>query len=340
MKLERNGIVVIIFIVTFVILLLFSFLTSGYRLDIKGFFVAIYFAIWIDAVAYVILTFVLPYLSERKKAKKKTKSGFSPAPGVTPAPFRSPRSNLPLRERIAAYVAERRREDGLSAPEPLLPSRPVPSATAAPADTASRRSVTASIPEISAPAAVSFAFTGGGTVSAGDEMGDLPLPDDFGSIDDSSRGMESLPGLDDDGGDLGGFGDEDEMLTDFGEEESVLSTQSGLDLPETVSPSSFAMPGGELPDFDGTIEPDVAESDLIPDDGMMDLSGDDVLMIDDDIDVSPSSPEPGGISEDGLPDLDDTLEPDIQDSDLSGDEDFDDIELMDLEPEEPEKSSK
>ena len=343
MKLERNGIVAIIFVITFVILLLFSLLTSGFRLDIKGIFVAIYFAVWVGAVAFVILTFVLPYLSDRKKEKKRAKAGSSHSGGGTPAPFRSPRSGLPVRERIVTYVAERRREDGLSAPEPLRPSRTVTSGSAGmPSAGASHRvvAVSGSASQVSPVDRISPEIPEAPRVSGNDDLGDLPLPDDFGSVDESDSDMGGLPGLDDDFDDLDGFGGGDEMPSDLNDDNSGLLGDFGdiHSAPEPVSAPSPVMSDGELPGFDGDIDSDFIESDLMSDDGIMDLSGDDILTMDDDEERPSSHSSSGGLSEAGLPDLDDSLEPDIIDSDLSGDEDFDDIEFMDLEPEEPDKS--
>lgn len=336
MKLERNGIVAIVFAVTFVILLLFSLITSGFRLDLKGILVAVYFSIWVGAVAFVILTFVIPYIAERKKEPKKGKSAAS-AGSATPTPFKSPRSNLPVRERIVAYVAERRREDGLSAPEPLRPSKNVTSGFSGAAGSAAAPRVAASgIPPV---ASASPQQTRSSAMSGSDDMGDLPLPDDFGSVDDGSGDMGGLPGLDDDYDDMGGFGGDDDMSPDFGGDHGGLLDDSGPGEVASVSAASSGMSGGELPGFDGDLDPGFGESDLMSDDGMMDLSGDDVLTMDDDDSPSVSSSSSGGLSDDGL-DLGDTLDPDLLDSDLSSDDDFGDIEFMDLEPEEPKKGKK
>lgn len=328
MKLEKNGIVAIAFVVTFVILLLFSFLTPGSGFDLKGIFVAAYFAVWIAAATYVILTFIVPFVREKMQETRTKKAGTGSAAGIPPTPFRSPRSNLPVRDRIASYVAERRREDGLPTPVPLRPSK----------TGASQAGGLASAPRTAAatPVAAAMAPADG---AGGDDLGDIPLPDDFGSVDDdSSAGMGSLPGLEDDLDDLG-FGGSDEMGSDFGAEPGGFSDQIDEEIgdqPLSVPPDDLS--DGGLPGFDGDLEPDMGESDLMQDDSMMDLSGDDILTIDDDTSSMPDSS--GGLSDDGLPDLDGDLEPDILDSDLSGDDEFGDIEFMDLEPEEPKKAKK
>jgi hypothetical protein len=335
MKLERNGIVAIIFVVTFVLLIVLSFLTSGFRLDLKGIFIAVYFSVWISAVAFVVFTFVLPYMADRKKVKKTAKIGStSGIRSTTPPPhFKSPRSGLPVRERIVAYVAERRREDGLSAPEPLRPSRTVSSVSAGPAGaTASQRVMVGSGSQISsATSGGSVGLSGSGTTSGGDVMDDLPLIDEFGPVDDSSGDMGSLPGLDDDLGDLNEFGggDDNGLLGDFGEIQSTPKQKSGPS-PEKAD--------RVVPDVEKVIEPGFAESGLILDDGILDFTDEDVLSMDDD--TSSSSSDAGGLLSAGLPDLDDSLDPDMMDSDFSGDEDFGDIEFLDIEPEEPKKRSK
>lgn len=325
MKLEKNGIVAATFVICFVVLLLFSLLTSGFRVDIKGIVVAIYFSLWVAAAAFVILTFIIPFIQEKREEQKTKKTQPGQGPGAVPTPFRSPRSGLPVRERIAAYVAERRREDGLPAPEPIRPSRAGTGVAQSPAESVS--------------ASVAPAVTSAGDAEGGD-LGNIPLPDDFGTMDGTSGDMGSLPGLDDDDlGDLGGFSEDDDLSGGYGDAGPGSAPEIGEDL-ELPSPSSPAddLPDGGLPGFDGDLEPDLGESDLMTDDGMMDMSGDDILTIDED--TSSPSPSGGGLSEEGLPDLDGDLEPDILDTDLSGDEDFGDIEFMDLEPDEPKKEKK
>ncbi|WP_319578371.1 hypothetical protein [uncultured Methanospirillum sp.] len=344
MKLERNSIIAIVFGITLAILLLFNLVTSGFKLDLKGVLVSIYFAVWAGAVTFVLFTFILPFIKTRKEEGKKAKGGTKP--GATPVPFKSPRSGLPVRERITAYVTERRREDGLPAPEPLRPARPasgtvVTAAAAGAAAAGMAVSAAASAPEVSG--------------SDSGEMGDLPLPDDFGSVESEGDAGE-LPGLDDD---LGGFddfegGDEfgggDEMPPDFGDDNSgLLGDDGGAAMAAPSEPAEApaeSLSDGGLPGFDGDLDSDIGESDIMGDDSMMDLSGDDLLVMDEEPSSAPaeeSGGSDGGLSEAGLPDLDESLslEPDMMDNDLSGgDEDFGDIEFMDLEPEEPKKPSK
>ncbi|PWR73011.1 hypothetical protein [Methanospirillum lacunae] len=339
MKLERNSIIAIVFGVTLAILLLFNVVTSGFKVEFKGILVSVYFAIWVAAVAFVLFTFVIPYINTRKEEKKKGKAGTS---GATPPPYKSPRSGLPVRERITAYVTERRKEDGLPAPEPLRPARPA--ASEVPVSPAAAKAAAAGMVAASAAAAVSSVQPE--SADTGD-LGDLPLPDDFGSEGSGDEAGE-LPGLDDDFGDMDEFGGGEEMLSDFGDDTSGLLTDDGgavsSDIPESPVESGST---GELPGFDGDLDSEIGESDIMGDDSMMDLSGDDLLVMDEEQASAPaedlSVESDGGLSEAGLPDLDDTLslEPDMMESDLSGgDEDFGDIEFVDLEPEEPKKPAK
>jgi hypothetical protein len=332
MKLERNGIIAIVFGITFAILLLFNFLTSGFRFELKGILVSIYFAVWIGAVTFVLFTFVIPFIKVRKEEKKKAKTTtFS---GVTAAPFKSPRSGLPIRERITTYVTERRREDGLPAPEPLKPARPVSGAVASAAiatGVATAGSAHSVSPKVQEP-----------SVSGNEDLGELPLPDDFGSVESSGETGE-LPGLDDDFGSFDELEGGDEITSDFGDDNSNLLGDDGGSQPiepamNTPAASASDDLEGGLPGFEGDLESDIGESEIMGDDSMMDLGGDDLLVMDEETSVSPTENLPDGdISEAGLPDLDEALEPDMMESDLSGaDEDFGDIEFMDLEPEEPE----
>ncbi|HWQ64681.1 MAG TPA: hypothetical protein VN429_09730 [Methanospirillum sp.] len=337
MKLERNSIIAIVFGVTLAILLLFNIVTSGFKVELKGILVSVYFAIWVAAVAFVLFTFVIPYINTRKEEKKKGKPGTH---GATPPPYKSPRSGLPVRERITAYVTERRREDGLPAPEPLRPARPV--ASEAPVSAAAAKAAAAKM--VVSPAASPVQPV---TSANSSDLGDLPLPDDFGSGESVDEAGD-LPGLDDDFGEMDEFGGGEEMSPDFGDDNSGLLADDGMtvssDIPESPVESGSA---GDLPGFDGDLDSEIGESDIMGDDSMMDLSGDDLLVMDEDPSSAPaedlSVELDGGISDAGLPDLDDTLslEPDMMESDLSsGDEDFGDIEFVDLEPEEPKKPAK
>lgn len=328
MKLERNAIVALTAGATFVILLLFHLFTSGFLFNIKDFFVSIYFAIWIGALAFVILTFIIPYIQERKKRVKAAKPGMGP--GITPAPFKSPRSGMPIRERIVAYVAERRKEDGLPAPEPLRPSRTVAPPSPSPARNAA--------PAVSMPVAAAVQSVQAPAVPAptGDDMGDLPLPDDFGSVDSGSDDLGSLPGLDDDFGGMDEFGGNDDLPSGFDDGNAGLvdSDAEGESSPVSEDLPSGGLSDEGLPAFEGDLDSGFDESDMMDDSGM-DLSGDDVLTMDDeDSHVMSDDRDSGGLSEAGLPDLDDSLEPDMMESDLGGDDDFGDIEFVDLEPDE------
>lgn len=339
MKLERNSIIAIVFGVTLAILLLFNIVTSGFKVELKGILVSVYFAIWVAAVAFVVFTFVLPYIKSKQEEKKKGKAGM---PGFTPAPYKSPRSSLPIRERITAYVTERRREDGLPAPEPLRPARPAPSEV--PVSPAAAKAAAAGMVAATATAAVSSVQPDSADSS---DLGDLPLPDDFGSEGAGEEAGE-LPGLDDDFGEMDDFGGGEEMPPDFGDDNSGLLADDGISVSSDISEAPVESGSdGELPGFDGDLDSEIGESEIMGDDSVMDLSGDDLLVMDDEPSSTPvedlSVESDGGLTEAGLPDLDDdlSLEPDMMESDLSGgDEDFGDIEFVDLEPEEPKKPAK
>jgi hypothetical protein len=332
MKLERNGIVLISVVCTLLILMLFNLLTSGSVSDIKGIFIALYFSIWVGAAVFVISTYFIPFIRDYQKNAKK-KAPTQTKTQATPTPFRSPRSSLPLRERIAAYVAERRKEDGLQAPQPLRPSQTVPSGSV-PSGSTGR------VSRVTAPLSGSQKQSEAVQISqTSDDLGDLPLPDDFGSVGDSGDALGTLPGLDEEMDNFGDFGDE------------VPTESGGIEAGFNPSADPTHEPQGQvLPDIEDDLSADFGEADLINDSGVeeesgSDFSSDDLLIMDDDESFSqspaarPGSHE-GGLSEDGLSDLDTPLEPDMIDTDLSGDEDFSDIELMDFDSEELKKSKK
>jgi hypothetical protein len=298
MKVEKKLLMIITFLGALVVLLLIFYLTTGFQSGIKDLIGSVYFSLWVTAVMGLWLYIIDPYLKERPKKKDKKGTGSEP---VKTAPVQSPRSNLPLRDRIREYVAERRKEEGLPVPEPLRPSR---SSTSSGAGSSSGSS-TGYVPVAAAATAGAAVAGAGAAVSAGDS--DLPLPDDFdesGAADlfgdeypEDEEGEASLPGIEDD--DFGSF------------------DEPGVDeQPVTES--------GDLPDFEGDLEPDVSDSgfgDSIEDD----LSGKD---------EGSESEQSGGLSDEGLSDFDMPLDESMMDDDLSGDGDLTDIEFEDLEPDE------
>lgn len=287
----------ITFIGALIVLLLTFYFITGYQSGFKDIIGAIYFALWITALLGLWLYIIQPYLKDR--LKKKTVTGTE-SPIKRSGPVPSPHSNLPLRDRIREYVAERRKEEGLPVPEPLRPSKVTTSSKKTPANSDSSGGF---VPVAAATAAV----TDRSVVSADDE-GDLPLPDGFDEVgsgdifgDDFTDEEEetSLPGIED-----GDFGSYDETGTD--------------EQPVTES--------GDLPDFDGDLESDMSESDLsdsMP--GSFDTE-------------EPSSDfgeeGNGGLSDEGLADFDVPLDDSMMDDDFSDDGDLTDIEFEDLEPDE------
>lgn len=302
MKLDKRILVIIAFIGALGLFLLITGIITGFHPDLKDIITAVYFAVWVGAVAGFVAYIIYPYIQgrSREKAEKQTKSQVQ-ATGPVP----SPRPSLPLRDRIREYVTERRREEGLPVPEPLRPSRTGAPARSRPVSAASGRepggdAALAAVPAVAAVAA---------------ETGDLPLPDDF----DESGGEDIFGGdFPDEEGEEASLPDLDEDLGSFDDSESG------------ESPSE----SGDLPGFDGDLEPDLSESDLsgsdVPD-SMMDM---------DESDLDASEPEPsgqeeeGGLSDEGLPDFDMALDDDMMDGDLSGDDDLTDIQFEDLEPDE------
>ena len=258
-----------------------------------------YFAVWVTAVVGMWLFGIQPYLKDRKKAKSEQKTPVSVQKTVS---VPSPRSNLPLRDRIREYVAERRKEEGLPVPEPLRPSRSAGPSAARPGSAKTVSSGFAAGVTGAAPAVVSAA-------SSSDE-GDLPLPDDF-----DEHGPGEL------------FGDEfpdeaadDSSLPGIGEDDFGSYDDTGIDeRPMTES--------GDLPDFDGDLEPDMSDSDLS---GGMDYAEDGGAVPE----MLPDDDGGSGLSDDGLPDLDMPLDDDMMDDSMSGDDDFADIEFEDIEPDE------
>ncbi|PWR70077.1 hypothetical protein ACKUB1_13340 [Methanospirillum stamsii] len=343
MKIDKKLLLIITFVGALVVLLLVFFLTTGFSPGIKDYISAVYFAIWITAAMGMWLYGIQPYLEDRKKAKESKKA---PSVAQKVAPMPSPKSGLPLRDRIREYVTERRKEEGLPVPEPLLPSKA--GGGAAPVKTA--KGTGSSSGAAMGAAAVSGAVAGGAAAASVGE-GDLPLPDDF----DEAGGGDvfgdefpeeeggSLPGLgdeelgsfDEEGGEpsLPGLGDEDFGSFDEGEGgESSLPGLGDEDLgsfDETEVEEGPSADTGGLPDFEGDLESDISESDISDsmDDFSEEESGSDTDLLADDTGE-------GGLSEDGLPDLDMPLDDDIMDEDMSSDDEFSDIEFEDIEPDE------
>lgn len=304
MKIEKKLLMIITFIGALVILLLAFYFVTGFDSGIKDIIGALYFAIWITALAGLWLYFLKPYLDERPKKKEKKDTQTVTSQSI---PVQSPRSNLPLRDRIREYVSERRKEDGLPVPEPLRPS-----GASSPAGRASspfsgqvEGHVPVSMPSVTVGEEEMEDF------APGEGEGDLPLPDDF---DDNGTGdlFGDDSGEEDNGVSLPGIGDEglDSLDNDIGDEEPVTES-------------------GDLPDFEGDLEPDMSDS------GLDDLPGDDVWMEEPGELPTGESDEisDGGLSDEGLPDLDIPMDDSMMDEDIGGD-DLADIEFEDLEPDE------
>lgn len=297
MKIEKKLLMVGTFIGALVVLLLIFYFITRFESGIKDIIGAVYFTLWITAVIGVWLYILQPYLKDRSK-KKAVKGSASPVQRTGPVP--SPRSNLPLRDRIREYVAERRKEEGLPVPEPLLPSRTTSSSgkVAASSESAGRYT-----PPVRA------ATKGADASIPASDAGDLPLPDDFDESDggdlfgdDFSDGGDdsSLPGIEDDD-----FGSYDEPGVD---EKPVTET-------------------GDLPEFDGDLDDDMSVSDFT------DSISDDFAAPDEPA-PDAQQEDDSGLSEEGLSDFDMPIDEGMMDEDLSDDSDLSEIEFEDLEPDE------
>jgi hypothetical protein len=130
MKISRNILVLSCFVITFVILLIVAAVTGTFfePSPAKALLISVYFAGWTALFVFCVCTFLLPqvqaaggfsamFLTNQKRQKKQKEVEY-PHP-TEEIPKQSPRSDLPVRERIAAYVTERRREEGIPAPVPL-----------------------------------------------------------------------------------------------------------------------------------------------------------------------------------------------------------------------------
>jgi len=264
MKISRNAIVLFCSVVTFIILLLVA-AVQGTLFELQSILVAVFFAGWVALLVFCIFTLVLPRVRAAQKAsrKQKSQSRATAPPPAEEIPKRSPRSNLPVRERISAYVEERRREEGIPAPALLRPTRSSQAAAAAAPHIAPSVSSTEELPGIDE----NLEFDLGADVAA--EAG-ITAP----------SGSDELPGFDGDL-DLDGMGAEDIVgADDLGLDDSFDSDGGSSELDSTGDASN-----GDLPGFDGDL--DVGSDALddlgdIGDDSMAtDGSGDEMESLDD-----------------------------------------------------------
>ncbi len=297
MNVEKKQQMGIVFVGALFALLSVFYLITGFKSGIKDVVGAVYFALWVTAVMGVWIYLIQPYLKERPKKQLKSTT-IEPEKAI---PIQSPRANLPLRDRIREYVAERRKEENLPIPEPLRPSR---SSLAHAASTSSTPS-SGGYGATSAPLIESAEEEITSTTASGE--GDLPLPDDFeeeGSPDlfgeeYSEEGTEtSLPGLDDE--DFGSY--EDTSM----EEEAAAESE-------------------DVPDFEGSLEENMDDAGLLE-------PLDDTSTSSEVDEGSQEELDGGGLSDEGLADFDMPLDESMMDDDLSGDGDLSDIEFDDLEP--------
>jgi hypothetical protein len=353
MKITRNVIVLFCFVAVFVILLIVAAVQGtlfGPSL-VKSIFVAVFFAGWSALLVFCIFTFVLPRIRDAtRNSRNQTNQRRTTSPPPTEeVPRRSPRSDLPVRERISRYVEERRIEEGISAPTLLRPTR-------------STQVV---------PPAVSHITQ---SVNSTDE-----LPGIDGDLDLAGMGPEGIVGADDSGlndsfdlgdGDSGlndsfDLGDGDSNLNDsfdLGDGDSNLNDSFDLGDGDSDLNDSLDSSGGDLPGFDGDLDDsfddleDVGGNSIATDDSddemesldtsgfddfddiggdSFDANGGDDLMAMDDAGMNDSLFNDSPMeSDEDLPDFDGALDLPMDDDDLMlADNDFGDIEeIGDLEP--------
>ncbi len=287
MKLEKSTLIAVIFVVSLVILSIISFVLSGFKFELQSIIAALYFAIWITLVAFLYVKIIGPFINSKMEERAKAKTKEQSSQKVTNTPRPSSRAHLPLRERIQKYVAERRQEDGLPVPEPLKPSRTVVK-TSGNGRSAAKTGTAAGLGTIGAAAGAATLSNNTDTLS--ESVEELPgLPDNFDFEDPDgnvNNGEIDLPGLDDmDSSSIG--------VSDDNEEVESLPDLPNLD---DDMDSDF---GDEPFDNDGS-------SNLIDEESESTIESDN-----------------DSIDDSALPDFEGPLEPDMEMSDLSFDDDMD-----------------
>jgi hypothetical protein len=132
MKISRNILVLSSFIITFAILMIVFAVTGRFfePAPMKALLIATYFAGWVAFFVFCVCVFfpkvqaagglsAMFHGTHKIQEEQEKSESFTPEEEIQK---RSPRSELPVRERIAAYVMERRREEGIPAPSPLYQS--------------------------------------------------------------------------------------------------------------------------------------------------------------------------------------------------------------------------
>ena len=329
MKISHNIIAFFSFVAIFILLLIVA-VVRGTLFEPslnKSIVVSIFFAAWFALLVLCALSYGIPKLRVAPKNSRNQpyQKSVTSLPPTDERPRPSPRSDLPVRERISAYVEERRREEGIPAPVLLRPPR-------------TTGVVVPAVSNIAQSMKSADGFFDDDDLEL-DSMGPegMVSPDDFDlgdSFDSDEEDFEfgnredppdnNLPGLDgdpdtgsdtldnnfDDFGDVGGdsfeaSGGDELMDTDNSGNETGSLDGSGFDDFDDIGDDSFGASGGdELMDMDS------AEID----DSML---GD-------------NSMEGDG----SLPDFDGDFDLSMADGDLTlADDDFGDIEeIGDLEP--------
>lgn len=287
MKLEKSTLIAVIFVVSLVILSIISFVLSDFKFELQSIIAALYFAIWITLLAFLYVKILGPFINSKMEERANAKTKEQSSQKVTNNQRPSSRALLPLRERIQKYVAERRQEDGLPVPEPLKPSRTVVKTSDNGRSAAKRGTVGAATAGV-ATAGVATLSNNTDTLSGSKE--ELPgLPDNFDLRDsngDVDNGEIDLPGLDDiDSSSI-------EVSDDNGEVESLP----------------------DLPNLDDDMDSDFGDESFDNDDSsdLIDEGSEQIIESDN-----------YSIDNSALPDFEGPLEPDMEMSDLSFDDDMD-----------------
>jgi len=375
MKLTRNAMVLFTFVAVFVIILVIA-AVQGTLFEpslVKSILVAVFFAGWFALLAFCLFSLVIPRVraaTMNSRNQNKQRRAMYPLP-TDEMPMRSPRSNLPVRERISTYVEERRREEGISAPALLRPTRSTQ--VVAPAASHITQSVnsTEELPGIDGDLdlggmgpegtvdaddfGLDDSFDSGGGDSGFDSIGDssdgnLPdfdgdlsvgsddLDDSFDKLDGNFDELEdvedhSIASDDSDASEDSLDNSEFEDLDDASEDSLDNSEFEGLD-----DASEDSLDNSEFEGLGDTSEDSLDNSEF---EGLGDTSedsfdadGGDELMAMDDAEMNDSMLDDSSMESDGgLPDFDGDLDLSDDGDLMLADNDFEDIEeIGDLEP--------
>jgi len=239
----------------------------------KTLLIAVYFAGWVALLVFCVSTFLLPqirarggmaamFFAQKRKEKEEKSESFQPTKEI---PMRSSRSDLPVRERIAAYVAERRREEGLPEPVPLRQNKGEEKSDVFPGKSFSPASVAAAAPYMTS------SMNSTETTSEFDEVLDFALTSDIEMETESNEGADELHesdgylnldatntegGMSDDDLD---FLDLDESFDSTPEEDTAISDEDFLEYASSIDTDEILISYDDFEDMSEIV-------DLEPDD--------------------------------------------------------------------------